>query len=399
MLKRLPVSALKPGMYVAEITRQSGQLLVRTEGVLRDDKAIAALLQLGIQEVLIDPSRERPASAVATNTETAPASKRKANHDGKRVFEREISHASDIYNEALRVLGAALGEQASGQPMAAEPMRMVVQSFMSSLMRNPDALICLAHLRDSDRYLLEHAINSSVLMTVFARALSLPEADVEALAVAALWHDIGKIQIDPELLGKPGRLSAEEFREVRRHVEYGLAITDSMPGFSQLARDAIAQHHERLDGNGYPQKLRGDEISAGGRMMAIVDSYDAMTAPRTYRSAVTAVRAFKVLRADSYALYDAALVMTFIKAIGFYPAGSLVRLKSQRVAMVIQANPDKPYLPIVKVFYHARFRQSLPVLDLDLADPDCGDDIEAAVRPESFKLDVLQFFRSVVLPR
>ncbi len=399
MLKRLPVSALKPGMYVAEITRQSGQLLVRTEGVLRDDKAIEALLQLGIQEVLVDSSRERPVAGEATRSERVPASKPKLRPDGKLAFEREIGNASDIYDEALTVLGAALGEKSSGQPMPAEPMRAIVQSFMSSLMRNPDALVCLVHLRDSDRYLLEHAINSSVLMTVFARALLLPESDVEALALAALWHDIGKTQIDPDVLGKPGRLSAEEFREMRRHVEYGLALADSMAGFSPLARAAIAEHHERLDGNGYPNKLRGDEISQAGRMMAIVDSYDAMTAPRVYRGAVTAVRAFKVLRADSYALYDAALVMTFIKAIGFYPAGSLVRLKSQRIAMVIQSNPDKPYLPVVKVFYHARFRQSLPVLDLDLADPDCGDDIEAAVRPESFKLDALQFFRSVILPR
>jgi len=222
---------------------------------------------------------------------------------------------------------------------------------------------------------------------------------VETLALAALWHDIGKIQIAPEILEKSGRLTAEEFREMRRHVEYGLALADSMPGLNNLIRDAIGQHHERLDGNGYPNKLRAEEISQAGRMMAIVDSYDAMTAPRIYRGAVTAVRAFKVLRADSYALYDAALVMAFIQAIGFYPAGSLVRLKSQRIAMVIQSNPDKPYLPVVKVFYHARFRQSLPVLDLDLADPDCGDDIEASVQPESFKLDVLQFFRSVVLPR
>ena len=226
----------------------------------------------------------------------------------------------------------------------------------------------------------------------------MPEADVEALALAALWHDVGKVQLDPAVLAKPGRLTAEEFREVRRHVEYGLAIADTIPGFNSLIHNAIAQHHERLDGNGYPNKLRGDEISQAGRMMAIVDSYDAMTAPRVYRGAVTAVRAFKVLRADSYALYDAALVMAFIQAIGFYPVGSLVKLKSQRLAMVIGSNPEKPYLPVVKVFYHARFRQPLPVLDLDLANPDCGDDIEAAVRPEQFKLDLLQFFRSVVLP-
>lgn len=396
MLKRLAVAELKPGMYVVEISRQSGELLVKTEGALRDQAAITALSQLGIEEVIVDTARQ------AADLERAAASKPAMKHSnlaGKRVaLDRELSHANELYDDALRTLAELMAALPSGQPLPSEATRSMVRQFMGSLLRNSDALICLAHLRERDRYLLEHALNSSILMTVFGRALQLPEADVEQLALAALWHDIGKIRIDAAVLDKPGRLTAEEFREVRRHVEYGLEMTASVSGLTDLMRDAIAHHHERLDGNGYPNKLRGDDISKAGRMMAIVDSYDAMTAPRLYRSAVTAVRAFKVLRADSYALYDAELVMAFIKAIGFYPAGSLVKLKSQRLAFVLAANPDKPYQPLVKVFYHARFRQPLPVQDVDLADPDCDDDIEASVRPEQFKLDLLQFFRTVVLP-
>ncbi|HEX4909263.1 MAG TPA: HD-GYP domain-containing protein [Permianibacter sp.] len=396
MLKRLPVTALKPGMYVVEISRQSGGMLVKTEGALRDQAAIAALSQLGIEEVIVDTARQQPSGDETAAGKPAPKSVRSASKP--MALERALSQATELYDDALKTLAELMAALPPGQPLPSEATRSMVRQFMGSLLRNQDALICLAHLRDRDRYLLEHALNSSILMTVFARALQLPEPEVEQLALAALWHDIGKIRIDAAVLDKPGRLTAEEFREVRRHVEYGLDMTDKVPGVTALMRAAIAHHHERLDGNGYPNKLRGDEISRAGRMMAIVDSYDAMTAPRLYRSAVTAVRAFKVLRADSYALYDAELVMAFIKAIGFYPAGSLVKLKSQRLAFVLAANPDKPYQPLVKVFYHARFRQPLPVQDVDLADPDCDDDIEASVRPEQFKLDLLQFFRTVVLP-
>lgn len=399
MHKRMPVAALKPGMYVVEISQQTGQLQVRTEGWLKDQAAIDALAQLGIVEVVIDLARHdngspltsvKPVSAKPATAGTTPTA--------SASFERELIEADAIYGEALQLLDAALLAAKDGRPLPTEPLRAVVKQSMASLLRNQNALLCLAHLRDSNRYLLEHAINTSILMTVFARALKFSDTDVEALALGALWHDIGKIRVAPAILNKRGRLTAEETREMQRHVEYGLAFVQAVPGIDAMTRAAISEHHERMDGNGYPGKLRAEAISRAGRMMAIVDSYDALTGVRVYRGAVTAVRAFKTLRADSYALYEAELVMAFIKAIGFYPAGSLVKLRSQRLAMVIAVNAGKPYQPLVKVFYHGRFRQSLPVQDLDLAAPDCDDDIEAAVRPEQFKLDLLQFFRTVVLP-
>jgi putative nucleotidyltransferase with HDIG domain len=398
MLMRLSVAELKPGMYVAEITRQTGQMQVRTEGHLRDQESISALTSLGIVEVMVDPARQQTdvvpaARPVGANSRTST----KSQQQSKVPFELELTRANQLYDEALLALEATLRSSTGTKLAPAASMRELIQQFMASLLRNPHALMCLAHLREGNRYLLEHALNCSVLMTMFARYCALPEAEVEALALGALWHDIGKIRVDEAILAKPARLTADELRQMRKHVEYGVELTSALAHLPASTRAAIAEHHERLDGNGYPAKRRGNEISLAGRMMAIVDSYDALTGYRAYRNPVTSVRAFKVLRADSYALYDAELVMSFIKAIGFYPAGTLVKLKSQRLAMVIATHPDKPYSPLVKVFYHGRFRQPLPIQELDLAAADCEDDIEAAVRPEQFKLDLLQFFRSAVL--
>lgn len=382
------------------------------KGVLRDSAAIAALLELGVEEVLVDEQRSQhrdepaPAAetmAAPTTASSTPVSKTQAPTTRKLpmvTLEQEVVRAEPLYQQALSVIEQVLASAQTGVLQSDLALREVVQGFMASLLRNQDALLCLAHLRDSARYPLEHAINSCVLMIVFARYLRWHESDVEALALGALWHDIGKVRIDAGILDKPGRLSAEEMREVRRHVEYGLelvraAVAEPLP---VLTLAAIAEHHERLDGTGYPAQRRGDAISRAGRMMAIVDSYDALTGYRAYRQPVTATRAFKLLRADSDILYDAELVMAFIKAIGLYPVGTLVKLKSQRLALVIASPAERPHTPVVKVFYHSRFRQPLPIQDCDLAAPDCDDEIVAAVRPEQFKLDLLTFFRTAVLP-
>src|SRR3990167_189161 len=260
MLKRMTVAALKPGMYVAEITRQSGQMQIRSEGLLRDQLAITALIQLGIEEVLVDVSRQAPASVAAGTTQAAviptPAASSAAKATPASVvavsFDIEIGRANQLYEDALATLDAVLRNASHGKLGADTAVLGVVKQFMASLLRNADALICLAHLREGNRYLLEHALNSCVLMTVFARARQLSESDVEALALGALWHDIGKVRIDPGILDKPGRLTAEEFQEVRRHVDYGLEITAGLSLGSALTKAAIAEHHERLDGNGYP---------------------------------------------------------------------------------------------------------------------------------------------------
>ena len=401
-------SELLPGMYVVEVVRQSGQMQVTTQGWVRTRAAIETLVARGIDEVLIDPSKtiagseaaaqaaREAAQAVEPASTAAPVAKPAVTAAAAKVpMETELNRAAKLYAEAKALQQKAFDDIKAGRPLALEPMQNMASAFMESVFRNQDALLCMSRIREKDAYLLEHSVNVSILMTILARHLKMDEGVIHQLATGALLHDVGKILVQDKVLNKPGKLTDEEFVEMRRHVEYGYDVVKNMPGISPISLEVLIQHHERLDGRGYPHQLPGQKISQYGRMIAIVDSYDAITANRVYKDGFTSTHAFKILREASGVGYDAELVTQFIRAIGVFPVGTLVRLKSQRLGIVIQAGQQDPLCPVVKVFYHSKFRQQLPVTDVDLAAARVDDEIEAAVKPEQFKLDLLGFLRSI----
>jgi len=415
---RLKTEELLPGMYVVEVTRQSGQMQVTTQGWVRTSGAIKALRERGIEEILIDPSKtiagseaakvqaaQAALAPVATEPVAQPATSERSAVGGVVTpgvvagplvpLESELNRAAKLYGEAKELQKKAFDDLRAGRPLKLEPMQALAASFIDSVFRNQDALLCMSRIREKDAYLLEHSVNVSILMTVFARHLKLDDTLTLDLATGALFHDLGKTLVQDRVLQKPGKLTDEEFAEMRRHVEYGYDAVKQMPDIAPLSLEVLVQHHERLDGTGYPHNLVGDQISRYGRMIAIVDTYDAITASRVYKEGCTTTHAFKILRESSGTGYDNDLVMAFIRAIGVFPVGTLVRLKSQRLGIVIQSGRTDPLRPTVKVFYHSRLRQQLPVNDVDLAAPRCDDEIEAAVKPEQFKIDLMGFLRSI----
>lgn len=409
---RLKAGELLPGMYVVEVVRQSGQMQVTTQGWVRTAAAIAALRERGIEEVLIDPSKtiagseaaaaqaaQHAAAAAASAVVSVPKSGQSdsANQPAavKVPLETELNRAAKLYAEAKALQQKAFDDIKAGRPLALEPMQNMATAFIDSVFRNQDALLCMSRIREKDAYLLEHSVNVSILMTVLARQLKLDAPIIHELATGALLHDLGKILVPDHILQKPGKLTDDEFVEMRRHVEYGYDVVKQMPGIAPRSLEVLIQHHERLDGRGYPHKLQGEQISLYGRMIAIVDTYDAITASRVYKDGFTSTHAFKILREAAGSGYDNVLVAEFIRAIGVFPVGTLVRLKSQRLGIVIQSGSGDPLRPVVKVFYHSKFRQQVPVTDVDLAAPRCDDEIEAAVKPEQFKIDLIGFLRSI----
>lgn len=398
-------------MYVVEVVRQSGHMQVTTQGWVRTAAAIRALRERGIDEVMIDPSKTIAGSEAALQAEreqlAEAAEQAKASAAAKVApvvpatnkvpMENELNRAATLYAEAKALQQKAFDDIKAGRPLALEPMQNLASAFMESVFRNQDALLCMTRIREKDAYLLEHSVNVSILMTILARYLKIEEPVIHQLATGALLHDIGKILVSDRILQKPGKLTDDEFIEMRRHVEYGADVVKHMPGISPISIEVLVQHHERLDGRGYPNKIAGDAISRYGRMIAIVDTYDAITANRVYKDGFTSTHAFKILRDGAGQGYDADLVTNFIRAIGVFPVGTLVRLKSQRLGIVIQSGSSDPLKPVVKVFYHSKFRQQVPVTDVDLGAPRCDDEIEAAVKPEQFKIDLLGFLRSIAV--
>lgn len=265
--------------------------------------------------------------------------------------------------------------------------------LVESVERNPDALLCLTKIREKDDYLLEHSLNVAILLANFAKHLGMTDNEVNELSYAGFLHDLGKIMIPDEILHKPGRLTDEEMDIMKGHVQHGvdhLLETDIQPHLIQ----AVAEHHERLDGLGYPQGKKGDEISMAGRMLAIADMYDALTADRVYKSGMSSQKAFSILMSEAPTRLDMYLVQQFIKCLGIYPVGSLVLLSNERLAMVMHQN-DSPLTPEVKVFYSVKQGHYLTPKDIDLS-TDKSLTISKAITASDYNIDINAFFERSV---
>ena len=219
------------------------------------------------------------------------------------------------------------------------------------------------------------------------------EEDVQDLSYAGFLHDLGKIKIPDEILHKPGRLTDSEMEIMKGHVKHGVDYLKSTDIAAPLIR-AISEHHERLDGLGYPAGTKGNAISKAGRMLAIADMYDALTADRVYKSGMSSQKAFSILMSDAPTRLDQTLVQQFIKCLGVYPVGSLVLLSNDRLGMVLEQR-DSPLTPLVKEFFSVRNNHYLPPRDIDLA-LDKTVSIAKAVIASDYKIDVNSFFERSV---
>jgi putative nucleotidyltransferase with HDIG domain len=257
-----------------------------------------------------------------------------------------------------------------------------VEKMVDSIFRQQDALIPLARLKTHDEYTFQHSVSVCALMVAFARGLKLSRDIIKEIAIGALLHDVGKAKVPDSILNKPAKLTDAEFTKMKSHVVQSIIILQNTPGISQIALDVAGQHHERFDGTGYPNKLKGDEISLYGQMGAIVDVYDAITSERVYHKGMPPTEALKKLLEWSKFHFNPEMVQTFIRTLGIYPSGSLVRLNSNRLGIVLEQHAEKMLQPRIKVFYHAEKHYYLPPEEIDLARPGCQDKI---VSHESFE--------------
>jgi putative nucleotidyltransferase with HDIG domain len=269
-------------------------------------------------------------------------------------------------------------------------------NLVSSIDRNPNALMCMTKIREKDSYLLEHSLNVAILLANFGTHVGLSEEQVQELALSGFLHDIGKIKIPDEILHKPGRLTDQEMTVMRDHVYYGTKVLGEM-GIPSSIIKTIGEHHERLDGYGYPDGLRGEEITRFGRMIAIVDTYDAITADRCYKAGMSSKKALQILLGDSPEKYDEALVKQFVQCIGIFPVGSLVKLNNEKIAMVLKQHPVHATKPVVKVFYSVRGSHYLEPKEIDLAASNHRVKIVDAVIASEFKLDFNKYFNESIV--
>lgn len=387
-LIKLPVSQLTLGMFVSAIDKNDqGQLAIANAGQIKHKDAILKLAKSGIKFVWVDTERS------AEHCGLKKKSTNDSQPDNRKALvsrDKQQAQAKVMLTEAKDLIRKVLSETFEGKAIEVAPFEALADTMIESVMLDADALKCMSALRSKDAYLLEHSVNVAFLLVTFGKYLKLDRVMLREMAVGGILHDIGKIKVDNKVLHKPGKLTPEEFEHMKLHQVYALEIMNETTGLSQISKDICLMHHEKLDGRGYPRGLKGDEIPRHGRMSCIVDIFDALTATRCYKEAMSPAAAFKILLSLTPFHLDQELVYEFIRCIGVYPVGSLVELSDGRVG-IVWASKDRDALhPIVKCFYSLKVKRYTDVAMVDLLKSELY--IERGVSPSSLDIDPTPFY-------
>jgi HD-GYP domain-containing protein (c-di-GMP phosphodiesterase class II) len=388
MLKTIPIEQLRLGMHLHSLGGAwIDHPFWKTRFVLADPTDLARLRASSVRSCVIDtakgldvdaapPEAKAPAAApIAPPQEQRPPAS-PVHPVARTGLEEEAAIASRLCAQARRSVGALHEQARLGRALDVEGCAPLVDEISSSMQRNAGAMLGLVRLKSHDDYTFMHSVAVCTLMVVLSRRMGLSEPQVREAGLAGLLHDVGKAKIPLPVLNKPGKLSDEEFHLVKQHPRLGRDLLAEAGVTMGPALDVCLHHHEQPDGRGYPDGLSGADFSLQARMGAVCDVYDAITSNRPYKEAW--------LPADSIARMagwtragklDAEVFRAFIDCVGIYPVGSLVRLRSERLAVVIEHNPAAPVAPRVKVFYSIRAQLTLPAETLDLSQPGCRDRI------------------------
>ncbi|HTY03951.1 MAG TPA: HD-GYP domain-containing protein [Rhodocyclaceae bacterium] len=377
--RKVPLAQLRTGMFVCDLqTRWLYHSFWRKEFLIEDDRMLARLHQDAIREVVIDTRRgldiEPAAAPEVMDVERFAAldqRRREAARQRKELLRQSVTLAEErrrmqfFRRDALATLDALTESIRIGQPPDIARTEPLVERMIDSVRRHPDALIPLLQVKD--RYDRQHPLSVAAMMLGLGLTLGLDEGSLRQAAQGALLKDIGSLRIPEDILQKPERLTDYEMRVVRRHVfDSQLMLADSA-GVTETMLDVVAHHHERVDGTGYPHALAGEEVPVHAQLTAIVDAYDALTSDRPFQQRVEPGEALRRLHAEAGSHFRPDLLQAFVRTVGVYPVGSLVRLDNGYLAIVTEVHRDRLLQPELLVMFDTRSDRYVSPFPLDLA--------------------------------
>ncbi len=309
------------------------------------------------------------------------------------VWEEEHPMAQQAVDTLLKDINDIYSQVVEGGNIDVIKLKKSVDPIVASITRNPDACLWVSRLKQHDEYTYQHSLGAAIWSVSLGRQLGLPKRDLRSLAMGCLLMDVGKLQVDPELLQTTRELNLEEIAQIASHVGYGLDILQQSGITNPDVIDMVAHHHERFDGSGYPDGLKEDKIPTFARIAAIVDTYNAVTSKRGYAEAISPPEAIKLLYNSRDLDFQAELVEAFIQAVGIYPAGTLVELSSGEVAVVVAEYRAKRLRPKVMVLLDADKNKLENSVIVDLREAAEDDDIPAlsivrGLDPGAYEIDL-----------
>lgn len=402
MIKRIPLHRLKPGMFIHDLNCSWViHPLFLTRFKVKSDHEIEKIAALGVRDVYIDSTLGDDLPDALTIDEVKrdiesrllQLSETAGNTPESRISKgEEIEAAIGVHQRANQAIRDMMSDVRLGRQLEGDNIEMAIEGIADSILRNSNALIQLSQIKNKDDYTFLHSVGVCALMTSFCNVLHLGKNVTRQMSMGALLHDIGKMRVPNEILNKPGRLTEMEFDEMKRHVMYGHDLVAETQWVTPIARTVLNQHHERYDGSGYPDGLKEERISQFGQMAAIVDVYDAITAERVYHRPMAPVDALRKLHEWSQFHFNEELVRHFIRSVGIYPVGTLVKLESGRLGVVVEQNSGNLLRPVLRIVYDTRKHQAVTPYEINLAaDVERADRIVSHELPEFWGIDIRQY--------
>ncbi len=414
MIKTIPVSQLRLGMYVHDVNASwMEHSFWRSRFKLSEGQDLRRIASSGIRELKIDTDKgldvdaevpladtpqplavvdeALPEPCAAAVTPRARPARRTSDRDA------EIAQATALYRRSVPKIASMFGEARLGKVVDSAECNAMVEEISESVRQNPGALLSVVRLKRRDEYTYMHSVAVCALMLSQAREMGIEGEELRQCGVAGMLHDLGKAFIPTQILNKPGKLTSAEFTLVKTHPVRGHELLMQDAAASAPVLDVCLHHHEKVDGSGYPHGLSGGQISRIAKMGAVCDVYDAVTSDRPYKAGWDPGDALRQM-AQWTGHFDGYALQALVKTVGIYPVGSLVRLQSGRLAVVVEQNSASLLAPRVKTVFSLTSLGRIEPQEIDLSAPDCQDKALGWESPERWALGDLSALCGLTRP-
>lgn len=407
MIKKVKTEQLRPGIFIHDFGEKwLNHPFITNSKRLATQWHIDRIIEYNIKEIYIDTNR-----GLDVISEPIPLDEWSESFENKKArdkllfkrrewapIEKEMGKALEIRNKAQYFIKELTEDIKMGRDFNQGAAVEIVDEMFESLTRNKDALFSLISIQNKDEYTFNHSLNVAVITATFCKYLGMNEEEIKIYTLGALFHDLGKIKIPTEVITKPGAFSREDVQIMRRHPEFGKKLIEEQTDVDSRIIDVVYEHHERMDGSGYPRGLNNEEISLGGRLVSIADVYDALTSDRPYHEGDSPKEVLSYMYKLSPSDFDSDLLQKFIQSIGIYPVGSLVRLKSGFLAIVVESAKDELTKPVVLLIYDSKRKRNIKPRKLDLSAPGASlHQISGTESAAKWDIDVVAYLQGKYL--